>query len=324
MGGQFLVADIGGTNARFALAQAGSEAAPELLDIEQWPTASLGSGDTLPLRLQQRFDLAGVERCTLGMAGPVRQGRAALTNGDLVLDAAILARALAKPVAVVNDFAVLAHGVSKFSQLIAVGGQPVVTGPKAVLGAGSGLGMALCLPPAQGHTGPWRVLPSEGGYADLPATSPLEAEVLAQLQAQLDHVCWETVLSGPGLVRLYRCLAHIWGQPDDPEELAPDWITAQAEGAQNPLCHQTVELFLSWLGAAAGNFALATCALGGVYIAGGIAPRLAPMLLASPFRRRFEARGALSPMLASVPVYLVLDPYPGLLGAACHAQSLAD
>lgn len=324
MSRQFLVADIGGTNARFALAQVEPGSAPSLMDIQLWPTASLGDGDALAQRLQARFDLAGVERCTLGMAGPVHAGRVALTNGALVLDAAVLAGDLGKPVEVLNDFTVLAHGISSFSQLIAVGGKAGAAGPRAVLGAGSGLGMGLCVPPAHGGDGPWQVLPSEGGYADLPATSPLEAQVLALLQESLDHVCWETVLSGPGLVRLYQCLAQIWGEQGSPATLTPDWITAQAEEARNPLCHQTVELFLSWLGAAAGNFALSTCALGGVYIAGGIAPQLAPTLLASPFRRRFEARGALSSMLAAVPVYLVQDPYPGLLGAACRAQSLAD
>ncbi|MEM1229114.1 MAG: glucokinase, partial [Pseudomonadota bacterium] len=163
----------------------------------------------------------------------------------------------------------------------------------------------------------------EGGYADLPATTPLEAEVLALLQARFEHVCWETVLSGPGLVHLYECVAMLWGEEAPPQAVTADWITSAAVDAQHPPCHQALELFLGWLGAAAGNFALTTCAFGGVYLGGGIAPRLAPQLLHGPFRRRFEARGALSALLTDVPVYLILDDSPGLLGALRYARARA-
>ena len=254
-----LVADIGATNARFALT-AGDGA---LRNTQVVPTAQLADGSLLPELLAQRYDFAEVAGLCLGMAGPVVEGKGQMTNGRVGLDRAVLAAQLERPVLLLNDFQALAHGVPRFSALSQLGGTAKAGEVRAVLGPGSGLGMSLCIPDPGLPLG-WRVLASEGGYADLAPGSPLEAEVLALLQARFAHVCWETVLSGPGLVRLYQALAQIWGDSAAATDPTVDaaWITKQALDAQVPLCHQTLELFFAWLGAAAGNLALTSCARG--------------------------------------------------------------
>lgn len=311
---RLLLADIGGTNARFAV----TDGLGEPIDVQVFPTASLADGTNLPVLLAQYFDLEQLDAASIALAGPVLNGIGRITNGSLQLDTAVLAAQLQLPVTLLNDFFALAHGVPHFTRLHTLGGDaPVADQPRALLGPGTGLGMSICVPDA-GQSDGWRILASEGGYADLATASPLEAEVLALLQEQCAHVCWETVLSGPGLVLLYRALAQLWGDAraaQDPDVTAA-WITEQAHQAQVPLCHQTLELFFGWLGAAAGNLALTSHALGGVYIAGGIVPRLAQAAAESPLRRRFEERGALSSLVAGIPLHIVMDDYPGLRGAA--------
>lgn len=314
-----LLADIGATNARFAITQGDGS----LNDVQILPTEDLGDGASLLPLLSSRYDFGALDGLCLALAGPVVDGRGRITNGTLALRAEDLQRASSLPVLLLNDFYALAHGVPHFRQLHQLGGAPVAGQMRAVLGPGSGLGMSFCLPDAADPLG-WRVLPSEGGYADLATSSPLEAEVLALLQQSQDHVCWETVLSGPGLTLLYRTLATIWGDTVAAADtsVSPAWITAAAADAQVPLCHQTLELFFSFLGAAAGNLALTGYARGGVYIAGGIVPRLLTAAKQSPLRRRFEERGALTELVSGIPLYLVADEHPGLVGAAVASRRL--
>ncbi len=133
------------------------------------------------------------------------------------------------------------------------------------------------------------MLPSEGGHGNLAASDPLELEVLGLLMRRFDFVSWETVLSGPGLVNLYQAVCEVWGcaaEVDDPAA-----ISARALTVADPVCHQTLEMFCNLLGTAAGTLAVTVCATGGVYLAGGILPRLHEFLAASQFRRRFDARG---------------------------------
>ena len=164
----------------------------------------------------------------------------------------------------------------------------------------------------------WRVIPSEGGHADVACASELEVAVLQVLLQRFAHVCWETILSGPGLVNLYEALAEVWGYPPESpgEPLTPEWISEMGVDAQVPLCHQTLEMFFGFLGAAAGNLALTVYATGGVYIGGGIVPQLELFARSTPMRRRFEERGRMRDVLQQVPLYLIADQHPGLLGAA--------
>ncbi len=162
--------------------------------------------------------------------------------------------------------------------------------------------------------GGWRVLPSEGGHGNLAATDPLELEILGLLQNAHAFVGWETVLCGPGLVNLYQAVCAVWGAPATARSASE--ITAAAIDVADPVCHQTLEIFCNFLGSAAGNLALTVCATGGVYLAGGILPRIGDLLAGSQFRRRFEARGPLSGYVQSIPTWLVVEPDLGLLGAA--------
>jgi glucokinase len=170
--------------------------------------------------------------------------------------------------------------------------------------------MGALIPVGEGE---WRVLASEGGHADLAPGNPLEQEVLSVLLARHGSVCWETVLSGPGLKNLYETVALMWGS--EPAGLTPEEISAAGVNADDPICHQTLELFFAFLGAAAGNLALTLCARGGVYVAGGIVPTLREFARQSPLRRRFDERAGLEEYVVDIPLYLVLDEYPGLLGA---------
>jgi glucokinase len=226
-----------------------------------------------------------------------------------------LAAALECPVRLVNDFYALATAVPSLEHLERLGGNPAGAGVKAVVGPGSGLGMSILVPEAGGG---FRVLPSEGGHADLAPANHLERELLGVLMAEHPAVCWETVLSGPGLVNLYRAVATLWGT--EARDLTSEEISRRGLAADDPVCHQTLEAFFGLLGSAAGNLALTVCAEGGVYIGGGIVPALRDFAVASSLRRRFDERAELEGFTTDIPLYLILDPYPGLVGAGLCAM----
>lgn len=298
-----LLADVGATNARFA-AVTGEERRVVVLRTRDFESAV-----RLVEQARAALSLDAIRGCCLAIAGPVMDGVGAITNGRLRFDGAALEALLGAPVVVVNDFQALAMAVPHLRELTQVGGVAGQSGPRVVLGPGSGLGVAFLLPRGDG----WEVLPSEGGHADLAPGNLLEIEVLSLLHQQHDGVCWETVLSGPGLVNLYRAVCAVWGSHC--EELAPEDVSARGVTAEDPVCHQTLELFLGWLGAAAGNLALTVCARGGVYIGGGIIPALGDFVLNSPLRRRFEERAGLAAYVRDIPLHLIREAHPGLLGA---------
>ncbi len=300
-----LLSDVGATQARFALADAESIRATEVLR-----TGDFSEAETL---VQAALDALGnpaPSAAYLAVAGPVQAGIARVTGSDaLCFEAEALALRLGFPVRILNDFHALALAVPSLDELIQIGGEAPDAGVKAVLGPGSGLGMAGLLPTPDG----WLPLPSEGGHGDLAASSPLERELLELLQRQQAPVYWETVLSGPGLSRLYRALAEMWGATA--LDLTAPEISHLGVTLADPVCHQALEVFFGLLGAAAGNLALTLCATGGVYIGGGIVPQLAQYAPTSPLRRRFDERGELTDYVARIPIYLIMDPLPGLQGA---------
>jgi glucokinase len=311
---RYLLADVGATHTRLAVAGGeGTKIQPVRLE-----TAAVRDGDSLLQLAGRSLPLAGLSAACIALAGPVAANAGRLTNGSLVLDGNALTERLGCPVQVINDFHALAMALPFLQRLRQVGGTagPAADGPhvKAVLGPGSGLGMGMLIPQGDG----WRALDSEGGHADLAPGSPLEIEILTLLSAAHGHVSWETVLSGPGLVNLYRAVCAVWGVR--PQEVGPEWITANGVAASDPVCHQTLEIFFSLLGAAAGNLALTAAATGGVYIGGGIVPALAEFAAESPMRRRFEERGALSSYAAPIPLWIILDEEPGLLGALARVR----
>ena len=304
-----VVADIGGTHAR--LARLGPDG--RLADIRRYASDDYASGTTLLETYLHDVEAVRAVGCCMAIAGPVAAGRGRLTNGRVECDERALAQAIGTArVRVINDFTAIGHALPELdpATLRAVGPPRHGDGTRAAIGPGTGLGMGFVVPERNG----WRVLPSEGGHAALAPVDLLEAEVLAVLHREHEFVAWETVLCGPGLVNLYRAVCDVWGCPA-PLSDARD-ITARALSIDEPVCHQTLEMFCNLLGSAAGDLALTVCATGGVYLTGGILPQIADFLCASQFRRRFEARGPLAWYVEPIPTWLVLEADLGLLGAA--------
>jgi len=309
MTGKALVGDIGGTHARLALA----DASLALSEVRDYRSAEFDDGARLIERYRSDVAPGDLVGCCVAVAGPVIDGRGKLTNGRIVCDARAMTAALGgKRTFVINDFMAVGQAlpVLPVDALKTIGPELAGTGTKAALGPGTGLGMGFVVH----EEGRWRVLPSEGGHANFAPIDPLEAEVLGFLMQRFDFVGWETVLSGPGLVNLYRAVCEVWGAAPQVDE--PSDITSRAIGVADPVCHQSLEMFCNLLGTAAGGLAVTVCATGGVYIAGGILPRLSDFLEQSRFRRRFEARGPMSDYVKAIPTRLVVEPELGLIGAA--------
>ncbi|MEM7077468.1 MAG: glucokinase [Pseudomonadota bacterium] len=307
----WLIADIGGTHARFARLSAG-----DLQETIVLETQSCENAIELLHTALAHLGIGSPSAVLLAVAGPLTPTGITMTKTGLSFVPDTLAAALGVEVHVVNDFYALAHGVGRFSQLVNLGEQaPEAGGVCGVIGPGSGLGMASVVSGDRGLV----VLGGEGGHAALAPGTHLEAELWALLSSQVEHVCWETVLCGPGLVTLYNAVCQVWGGA--PRYERAEDISAQAVGVADPVCHQTLETFCALLGQAAKGLALTVGATGGIYIAGGIAPRVVDFVAASPFRRRFEEAGAMRGYLQIVPTYVVCDANPGLIGAAqCLAQ----
>jgi glucokinase len=267
-----------------------------------------------------------------GVAGPVSNGRSHTTNLPWILDERDLAVAIgAESVCLANDFQTLALGIAavKPTHLAALNpGAADASGPWAVLGAGTGLGEAISTVGPSGHR---EIFASEGGHASFAPRNELEMGVLRFLLQRHEHVSWERVLSGDGLVNLVEALAHLQRQkpPADLEEAiahdrrnAPPVVTRKA-GEGDPLCRAAVQLFCELYGAEAGNLALKALATGGVYVAGGIAPKILDFMIDGRFREAFCAKGRMRPLLERIPVQIVLDGKAGLLGAAALAARAA-
>jgi len=302
-----LIADIGGTNARFALTSPGSEPRNAIVlrcDDHAGPAeAALAYLAQVPARPL---------RAAFAVASPITGDEVDLTNHPWTFSIAEVRQRLGlERLEVVNDFVAVALSVRHLrdGQKLKIGrGEPVPSQPIAVLGPGTGLGVSALVP----CSGQWRPLATEGGHVTMAATDDEESEVLAWLRRGYGHVSAERVLSGPGLVNLYLALAGVAGRP--PEPLTPDLVSSRGLSGECDLCRRALEMFFAMLGTVAGNLALSVGARGGVYIAGGILPRMTEAFAASAFRRRFEAKGRFDDYLAAIPTWLVTHPYPAFVG----------
>ena len=301
-----LVADIGGTNARFALASQG------LLDSASVQVLPCDDFDNLDHAVNHY--LAGqqvsVEHACMAFACPVSGDSISMTNNHWAFDKAAMQDALRlKSFKVINDFTAQALAVPAMSAdtLMAVGrGEAVAGATKLIIGPGTGLGVAGLTRVGE-H---WLPLPGEGGHASFAPTTALDMDILAILQRQ-GYISWESVLCGSGLERLFTAHSVLAGQE---QQLKNHQITTGAlEG--EPLCQQTLAHFCHLLGRAASNAALTTGAQGGVYIAGGIIPRFPEFFAQSGFRAAFEANDKMTEYLAAIPTCLILHDNPGLIGA---------
>lgn len=308
-----LVGDIGGTNARFALARL-VDGRPVLEHHDSFPAADYPTfldGVAAFINGCPVKPTGGV----IAVAGPVTDGAIDLTNSPWRVSEAELGTLGLNPVRLINDFEALAWGapVIPESELASLGG-PAEGDPDAaiaVLGPGTGFGVSAL---ARDASGVAVAMPSEGGHACFAPNDAVEDEVLRILRRRYDRVSIERLICGPGLLNLHRALAEIDGREthiDDPAE-----ITTTALAEPNSPCGATLARFCAILGSVAGDIALTTGARGGVYIAGGIAPRILPFLKASPFRERFENKGRFQPYMAAIPTKVILHKHAALLGSA--------
>jgi glucokinase len=305
-----LLADIGGTNARFALRIRGRLEHPTTLAVADFAS---------PLEaIREYLTMVGEPgkpvRATLAAGGPVDSGTIALTNAPWVVDGEAIRRALGlTSVLLVNDFAALAHAIPTLTRddIRPLGGGARVEGaPVAVIGPGTGFGVAALLRGPQGES----VLATEGGHASLGGESRREDAVVQTLRDQLGYASVEAVLSGDGLGRLYRAVAAIDGLDAPARDAAG--IVSHALARSCAASHAALELFCSFLGTAAGNIALTLGARGGVYIGGGIVPRFTGFLAQSAFRARFEGKGPMRGYLAAIPTAVITHAEPTFLGLA--------
>lgn len=310
--GAILLGDIGGTHARFALLCAG-----RLSDIA-WRAVSGYSSIDVALAEFLGAEKQPIAGAVLAVAGPVESNRCALTNSAWTIDGAQLREAFGWSfVDVVNDFEAVAWALPHLTgdDVLAIGGgRRVEEAPAAALGPGTGLGLACYLPGRDGG----RVVASEGGHATLPGTCAREDAVIAHLRTRFGHVSAERVLSGGGLENLYDAVIAVEKRAA-PRRIAPE-ITRAAIERTCPASEAALELFCAMLGTVAGNVALTLGARGGIYIAGGIVPRIADHLQASPFRARFEAKGRFRPYLEKITTSVILHPDPAFIGLAALAE----
>jgi glucokinase len=305
-----LIADIGGTNARFAVAKNGQYSQVKRVEVDHYVGIQAAVREYLK-------ELPGDLRPTIGVidiAGPVSGDRVKLTNQNWSFSTAALKDELGfTQLVVVNDFVGAAMAVPFLPQaeLYLVGSaQPSAHGAIGVVGPGTGLGMSTLVP----NDGGWMLLPGEGGHVTMSPATKEEGRILDFLREGFPHVSAERVLSGAGIVNLYKAVCALQGRT--PSLFSPAEVTERATLKADSLCVEAFSHFCAMLGTVAGNLALTVGATGGVYIAGGILPRFREAFANSLFRERFEAKGRLRDYLKKVPTYLILEESPALLGLA--------
>ena len=307
----WLVGDIGGTNARFGLVSPDGELLhSRVLADADYP----GIGEAIDAYLAERDGLPRPRRGAIAIASPVAGDEVRMTNHPWAFSiSGLKSRLRFHRLEVINDFTAQALALPhlKDGDKVKIGAGEASSGfPIGVLGPGSGLGVSGLEPAGKR----WIPLTGEGGHATMPPITDRESAVLGAMRRHLDHVSGERVLSGPGLVNLYNSLAEVDGVPA--RQYTAAQITDADTGRSDPLCSEATEMFCAMLGTVACNLALTLGAKGGVYIGGGIVPRLGERFAASQFRERFEAKGCFHEYLGAIPTYVVTHRLPAFLGCA--------
>jgi glucokinase len=303
------VADIGGTHARFALAGIDGDAGPELGEAVVLRTADYSDLASAYKTFADQIEGARPRRASFALACPIRGETLKFTNNPWTLRPKTLAAELGlDEVRLLNDFGAVGHAAAKadlssFSHVFGPD-RPPRSGVISILGPGTGLGVAQLMFGADGH----RVVETEGGHIDFAPHDVFEDKLLARLREKFGRVSIERILSGPGLAEIFSALADA-PPPADPA------LWAAAIAGTDALARAALEKFCSCLGAIAGDLALVHGAEA-VILAGGLAPRIAPLLPASAFAGSFVAKGRYREMMANIPVWMIVHPQPGLFGAA--------
>ena len=314
-----MIGDIGATNTRFALVQADGKRTPARVYALN-DHASLA--DAIDSYLREESPPAPPEQAVLAVASPVTGDQVTLTNHPWTFSVEALRQHLRlKRLRVVNDFAANAAAIPQLAEgdRVQIGGAAPIGGtPIGIIGPGTGLGVGALVPTASGMI----AIAGEGGHATMMPATAHESVVLDLMRKRYDHVSAERVLSGPGLVNLYNAICELAQERAAP--FSPAQITSSDIWSKDAHAREAAEMFCAMLGTVAGNLALTLGARGGVYIAGGIVPRVPQFLAHSEFRQRFEAKGRLRGYVAAIPTFLIMRPLPALLGAAVLLREGVD
>ena len=330
--GRLLVADVGGTWTTLAIARAGTD--PAIAAYRVYPSQDFNELEAIVadfLVQPEAAKLDGrIEAACFSVAGPVADNASKLTNLGWEVNAAKLAQSLGlRTVKLINDFAAAGQGIGHLAESdveTLQAGQPVEGGTRLIIGAGTGLGVGV----ATWQEGGYTVHPSEAGHSDFAPVDGQQDLLLAHLRRSFGRVSYERVVSGPGLMRIFsflqeagtgipsRQLLDATRKRNDTAELIAEFAISRLD----PLAVKALDLFVAVYGAFAGNMALATLPYGGVYISGGIAPKIAAKLKDGMFTHAFCGKGRFSELLARITVRLVKNPQVGLLGAILEADRL--
>src|SRR5471030_237933 len=317
-----LLADLGGTNVRFAISDPAASTPLQMENVRRYRVNDFAS---LADAIRQYFTDSGLQaqHALIAAAGRISEGETVqITNNPWAISAHKLQVELGlQSVRLVNDFAAQSMAVTLLqpSDLVPVGKLPL---PKlgaqdeqtfVIVGQGTGLGVGGLLL----RQGKCSVLQTEGGHAGFAAHTPEDIEILKRLNQRYGRVSNERLVCGNGLVDLYGVLCEIAGQT--PEPLKPEDISNRANANSDPLCVQVVETFVGIFGSVAGDLVLTLGAWDGVYLTGGLVPILLPWMERGNFRERFEAKGRFRVTMAQVPTQAIINPEPGLMGAAALA-----
>ncbi|MGQ9745123.1 MAG: glucokinase [Dissulfurimicrobium sp.] len=323
-----LAGDIGGTHTRLAIYDN-----HELIYERQYPSRAANSvteylNDFIKGFIGSLKDFekgrkeAMPQKACLAIAGVIEHGKVMATNLPWTIESEDISRFLgmkAEDVKLINDFEAAALGITLLrpDQFIKIGGmEPKPYGIKAIIGAGTGLGEAIIVPIEKGV----KVIATEGGHADFAPANEIQIELLRYLIKRFGHVSTERVLSGPGLVNIYRFLIEKNKGCPAQADIDPTEITKGAIKYGDTFCIEALNIFSSIYGSEAGNLALRYLATGGVYLGGGIATKIIPFLTDGRFREAFESKGRMSQVLKNIPVFFVTEPRLGLIGARITAQ----
>lgn len=324
-----LIADIGGTNARLGVVEhhAGDSAETTLQREAPKFEQSLRCADypdpeALIRHYCEQANIPIPAYACLAIAGPVENGQVKMTNHNWSFSADSLAANLGMTrMELLNDFAAQAHAVPHLRPEHAVclhQADAAPLAPMAVLGPGTGFGAATLVPT---ETGP-KVLTGEGGHVNFAPGTEREIAILSQMLKRQKHVSLENLISGQGLVNLYTSLAAIDGV--EPANYSPADVSTKGMSGEDALCEEAMQIFCAALGSAAGDKALNTGALGGIYLAGGISPRIVDFLPKTDFLARLQGKGPMEGYLRKIPVYVVMHGTAALLGSAAWIIHLRE
>lgn len=307
-----LVADIGGSNARFGLLR-GTDRTPS-----QTRTISTSSFPGILETIRHYLESCGspsISAAAIAIANPIAGDQVRMTNHDWSFSIEELRESLGlKQLLFLNDFAALALSLPHLaaSEMRQIGGgESVAAMPRVLIGPGTGLGVSTLVPAANRQ---WIAVAGEGGHVTLGASNAREENIIACCREEFGHVSAERLLSGMGLSNLHRAITRL--SNCQYSELTPAEISERGLSGNDAICAEVLSVFCSLLGSVAGNLALTLGARGGVYIGGGIVPKLGEYFHRSPFRSTFEAKGRFSSYLAPIPAYVIHADNPALIGAA--------